>query len=393
VIVSLTRQGQLFNAQALRVPAGGTAQFVLDSLPAEPAVYEALLTPPASAEAGAALDALPLDDRAWAVFQPPAAGRVLLISPGNVFLEQGFAALAEPLGLRPFRLKAGEALPPDPFDLYVFDGVMTDTLPAGDLLLVNPPPGENALFTVGGVFTSTAGAQVNGADPLGRFVDWSGVHLLQARQVTLPDWARVVVQAEGGPLVFAGETGGRRVAVLTFDLHDSDLPLQVSFLALLNNLVGYLAPAQTFSAPDGLRPGETLTIRPRGGDTAVLIRDPAGQEFSARAAEAGVVFVDTHRLGVYQVVPNQGVLGSFAVNLFDPRESNIRPEAGIQVGRVVVPAAARQATGEYEIWPWLAALAFLLLLVEWWLYHRGATLPAASGWRGLFRRRPAVGSQ
>ena len=36
------------------------------------------------------------------------------------------------------------------------------------------------------------------------------------------------------------------------------------------------------------------------------------------------------------------------------------------------------------------SMAFLLLLVEWWLYHRGATLPAASGWRGLVvRKKPS----
>ena len=78
-------------------------------------------------------------------------------------------------------------------------------------------------------------------------------HMKQANQVAVPDWARVLVEAQGGPLVFAGETGGRRVAVLTFDLHDSDLPLQVAFPVLMSNLLNYLAPAQPFSAPDGLR--------------------------------------------------------------------------------------------------------------------------------------------
>ncbi|HEY5987685.1 MAG TPA: hypothetical protein VIV12_15115, partial [Streptosporangiaceae bacterium] len=79
--------------------------------------------------------------------------------------------------------------------------------------------------------------------------------MLKARQVTAPNWARVLVDSDGGPLVLAGETGGRRVAVLTFDLHDSDLPLQVTFPVLMANLLNYLVPAQAFSAPDGLRPG------------------------------------------------------------------------------------------------------------------------------------------
>ena len=152
------------------------------------------------------------------MYQPPSAGRVLLISGGNIFLEQIFTALSPSLGLPAFRLKADQPLPSDPFDLYVLDGPITNTLPAGDLLLVNPP--SNALFAVGAAFTNTQVVRVAENDPLTQFLDWSGVHMLQAHQVTPPAWARVLVQAEGGPLVFAGETGGRRVAVLTFDLHD-----------------------------------------------------------------------------------------------------------------------------------------------------------------------------
>jgi len=386
VILSISIDGRLTTAEALQVPAGGQQELVLKDLPPNPAVYEARLSLPASAAAGAVLDQLPLDDTAWAVYQPPAAGRVLLISPGNIFLEQVFAALSGSLGLQAFKLKQDQPLPPEPFDLYVFDSILTDTLPTADLLLVNPASSQ--LFEVGGVFTNTALVRVADNDPLTRFVDWSGVNLLQARRVEVPDWARVLVQAEGGPLVFAGEVGGRRVAVFTFDLHDSDLPLKITYPVLMANLINYLSPAQAFSAPDGLRPGQALTIKPGSGDTAIVIQDPHGLRYAA-ATEAGVIFADTYALGVYQVLSDQRTLGRFTVNLFEPLESRIRPAPSITVGRVEVPAAAPQAEGQLEIWPGLAGLALALLLLEWWLYHRGATLPAGPGWRGWWQRRKA----
>ncbi len=374
VIISFSINGQLFTAEQLTVPAGDTAEVVLDELPAEPSVYQARLSLPASAGDAEQLDRLPLDDTAWAVYQPPSAGRVLVVTPGNVFLEQVFAALSANLGLSPFRLRPDQPLPNEPFDLYVFDGVISGTVPAGaDVLLVNPP--SNDLFEVGGAYTNTTPVRVL-PDPLTNFVDWSGVHLLQARQVALPAWARPLVQTDVGPLVFVGEQGGRRVAVLAFDLHDSDLPLQVTFPVLMANLLGYLAPAQAFAAGEGLRPGETLIIRPSGGDAGVTIEDPAGLTFEAPATEAGVIFAQTNRLGLYTVRSNQGVLGRFAVNLFDPRESAIAPADTIRIGRADVAAASRQAQGEFEIWPWLAAAAFLLLLLEWWVYQRGTVLPA-----------------
>jgi Ca-activated chloride channel homolog len=390
VILSLSIDGQLYTAQLLDVPAGGATPLVIENLPARPAVYQAHLSAPASAAATGPLDALALDDMAWAVFQPPSGGRVLLVTSGNLFLEQVFAALSGPLGLEPFRLRAGQPLPAEPFDLYVFDGpamasAITDTLPAGDLLLINPP--SNPLFEVGEPFTNTMPARVAANDPLTQFVDWSGVHLLQANHVALPAWARALVEADGGPLVFAGDTGGRRVAVFTFDLRHSDLPLQVTFPVLMSNLIGYLAPAQAFSAPDGLRPGETLTIRPGSGDSLIVIEDPTGARYAATATEAGVIFAETHALGVYRVLSNQAPLGAFAVNLFDEGESDIRPAGAIRLGRAEVAATEREARGQYEAWPWLAAAAFGLLMVEWWVYHRGATLPAAPGWRGLLQRR------
>ncbi len=381
VIVSISIAGQLFSAQQLNVPAGETASFVLTDLPSEPAIYEARLSLPATA-AETQVDSFALDDTAWAVYQPPSSGRVLLVSPGNTFLEQLLAALP---GLQPFRKLPDTPFPTDPFDLYVFDGPISDTLPTADLMLVNPS--SNALFAVGETFTNTQLLRVAQNDPLTQFVDWSNVHVLQAKKIDVPTWARVLVEAEGGPLVLAGEVGGRRVAIFTFRLQDSDLPLLITYPVLMANLINYLAPAQAFSAPNGLRPGDTLTIKPAGGDRVIAIDDPHGTRYAATATEAGVVFVDTRALGLYTVVSNQDVLGTFAVNLFNPSESAIRPAPTIRIGRTDVTASAREEQGQLEIWPWLAAIAFALVVIEWCVYHRGATLPAIPGWRGFFQRK------
>jgi len=380
VIVSFYEGEQLFSAQQVTVAPGKTGDVILTELPEAPAVYEARLS--VLGADGQAIDAFPLDDRAWTVYQPPSAGRALLVSPGNVFLEQVLTALP---GLTPFRSLPGAPIPTDPFDLYVFDGVISGTLPAADLLLINPS--SNALFTVGAAFTNTHSVSVRPNDPLTRYLDWDAVHILRAFETETPAWARTLVQAEGGPLVFAGEVGGRRVAVVMFDLHDSDLPLQVTYPILMANLINYLAPAENFSAPDGLRPGDTLTIRPSGGDAVIGIQDPTGARFATATTEAGVLFAETYELGVYTVLSNQSLLGSFAVNLFDPAESNIRPVDVIRVGRSDVVATVREEQGQLEIWPWVAGVAFVLLLLEWWLYQRGATLPSMPGWRGFFSRK------
>jgi hypothetical protein len=58
------------------------------------------------------------------------------------------------------------------------------------------------------------------------------------------------------------------------------------------------------------------------------------------------------------------------VNLFDENESNIQPRAAIQVGRVEVTPTASQQVGQRELWPWLAALALIILMIEWQVFHQ-----------------------
>jgi hypothetical protein len=377
--LSLLVGDALLRAETVSAAPGAAVDVVVSGLPEEAAVYRAVLTGPN----GDRPDAFALDDQAWAVFQPPSAGRVLVFTSGNVFLEQILTAIP---GLQPFRAAPSAPLPNERFDLYVTDSLTTEIAPAGaDLLIINPI--TSTLFEVGGVFTNTALRSVAQTDPLARYLDWREVNVREARQVVAPPWARVLVQAEGGPLVFAGEVGGRRVAVITFRLQDSDLPLKLDFPVLMSNLLEYLAPAQPFSAPDGLRPGETLLIR-AGGREDVAVIDPGGTVYAAQATEAGVVFADTHRLGVYTVGGQDRELGRFAVNLFVATESRIAPRPTLTIGATQITAGDANEVGQLEIWPWLALLAFIVLVIEWYVYQRGTNLPKLASPRPKEVRTP-----
>ncbi len=356
----------------------------LDDLPDRPGVYQARLS---AVDGKDRLDALSLDDSAFAVYQAASARRVLLVSPGNLFLEQALAAMP---GIQPFRALPGPSgapqMPAETFDLYILDGLLPEPLPAGNLLFVNPA--SNPLFQVGDPFDDMSGLQVH-EHPLTRFVDWSNVHVMQARSVQLPAWAETLVGTQAGPLVFAGETEGRRIAALTFDLRESDLPLQVAYPILFANLLDYLVPpnalrqgfdmldptaqGDTFDASRSLQPGESLSILPPPGVQQVVVVSPAGKAYAFTPLASAITFTETGELGYYAVNfigQDSQTYQTFAVNLFDPLESDIRPRATIQVGSAeIVPAQAEQM-GQREIWPWLAGVALFVLLAEWQAYHR-----------------------
>lgn len=351
----------LRDARQMEIPPSASRSITLETLPAGGKIYQARITDPAG---NSALDAFPLDDTAFAINQDAAARRVLLVSTGNLYLEQLLAALP---GIQPFRSLTGE-IPRDPFDLYLFDGAYPSQSLPGSLLLVNPPP--NPLFVVGSAFQPVE-MRVR-EHPLTRYVDWSSVHILQASSVPLPAWADLLIEADGRPLVFAGETNDRRAAVLTFDLRQSDLPLQTAYPILFSSLINYLIPPAAFDASQSLRPGESLTLVPPPGVEQIVIATPSDKFYNLLPGRASLTFTDTDETGYYAVnflSKNATRTEYFAVNLFDPAESNIRPAESLQIGPTTLPPAAAAQIGLRELWPWLAGLALLVLLVEWLIYH------------------------
>jgi Ca-activated chloride channel family protein len=388
VLLSIHRDEALINAQTVDVPSNGQASISLKDLPLGEGVFKARLERVDSP--GEQLDALPLDDTAFAVNQVQKNRRVLLISPGNFFLEQVFSAMpgvtayrALPAASTEEGYSGGIQLPKElpggegSFDLYVLDGILPvapdsnlPVLPEGNLLLINPPP--TALFNVTGTFTDTQNIQV--ADhSLTQYVDWHEVHIAKARNVQLPAWAEMLVSNGAQPLVFAGETGGRRIAALTFDLRDSDLPLQIAFPILFANLVDYLAPLQSINPAGNILPGEGVNIISGPGVERIAIAAPSNKVYDLIPQESGLFFSGTDELGVYAVnflkEKTQSV-EYIPVNLFSENESDIQPAETIKVGRARIGATQQEKLGERELWPWFAISAFVLLILEWWIYQR-----------------------
>jgi hypothetical protein len=155
-----------------------------------------------------------------------------------------------------------------------------------------------------------------------------------------------------------------RAVLLPFDLQRSDLPLQVAFPVLVANAMNWLAPPQGLNIPTSVKPGDVIPL-PR--ETIVLM--PNGQRVGVD--QRG--FAQTDQLGIY-TAQYKSATSSFAVNFSNPAESRIAPRPELQVGGALPSAQNLPQYSQREIWPWLAAGALVLLLVEWWIYQRG--LPA-----------------
>jgi hypothetical protein len=369
-ILSIEVDGALTTAERLTVPAGETTSLTLTDLPATARHIRAVLTPPV---AGAIPDYLAVDDVAYTVYAPPGGGRVLLVSEGNLFLSQLLGSL---IGIEAFQAAPGET-PQEPFDLVVFDRYVPETLPPTNLLIVAPPRATN-LFTIGDMFSDTRFLRQSD-DQILSFVEFRTIAVREARQVQATGWARTLVEAEGGPLLIAGSQDGRRIAILTFDLHASDLPLQIAFPILMANLLEWYAPASPVEAAQGMTPGDPVVIRPQATTTDYRVTMPDGSRLTFAADAELLSFARTEQPGIYRVelLSGQQVTGegSFAVNLFARGESSIAPRETITVGATTVDdTRPADEYGQRGLWPWLALAALVVLAVEWWVYHRGTAI-------------------
>jgi Ca-activated chloride channel family protein len=368
-LVELEVDGQLFDARQFTLPPRSEEGLAVTGMPLDTRQVTARLI---------GEDALPVDDVAWAVRSTSQPAQVLLLSTGNVFLERALGLLPNVEVWKSGSMEAA-TLPTFEPAMTVLDGLLPETLPTGNLLVVNPPR-STELFTVSGVFTGTQIVRIESDDPLLRYVDLRDVHVARARLVTPPPWMRVLVQAEGGPLLLTGESEGRRVVVLTFDLHASDLPLKVAFPILTSNLVGWLAPAGALEVPATLRPGDPVTLRPDVSATQIVVQAPSGQRWTYPATGEPIPFAETGEPGIYTVHQSSASSAEstghdqFTVNLFSELESDITPRETITIGAQQITVPQDGMLGRQEWWRWLALAAVTVLLVEWWVHWRGSKL-------------------
>lgn len=388
VIFSVELDSQLFEAKTYNVPASSAVDVILNNLPDEFSAIKGQVTYPANSTVQ---DFFPLDDTAYAVFDPATAGDVLLLTRGNRFLEQGFSSLTE---WTVFAGDVDQGIPEEPYDLYVFDSWLPDTLPDANMLIINPPNSTD-LFTVGAETTQSKVLNVLKDDPRTRYLKFNDVNIRSFRPLidltSGETWSDALVTAQGGDMIVAGTQNGRRIAVIGFALQNSDLPLRIAYPILLANLTEWYRAPRAITVQESLTPGQTLSITPRTDAETVRVTAPDGAITTLTVDKPVLIMADTRKIGLYTVDVYKGadVVQSerFAVNLFDPNESQIATRTPV-FGTTTLTTAGQEERGQREFWPWLALAALAVLMLEWLIYHRRAGLQLPR----LFNRPTSDGS-
>lgn len=364
--LTLKVDGNRFDARTIQVDANGTATQQWDDLPAATNTLQATLD---------ASDDLALDNSTWAVVAGDRPTRVLLVSDGNVFMEHA-------LGLRPgtqvTRVSPSDYVPQtQAFDLIVLDGFVPPALPGGASVLLLHPPLDNGLVNASpDVNVSTVSASRD-ADPLLADVPLDGVHISLSRRLATPPWADTVLTSPETPLLMVGEQQGRRMGILGFDVHQSDLPLQPGFPVLMQHLLDWLVPRSSTATPV-VGVGESVSLAPLPESVSLDVAPPGGAAVQVAPPFPPPAYASTTAPGLYQVIQHDAAgretTSSFAVNFVNANESRLAPASDSGVASVGPRGQPIQAPREF--WEVLAVIGLGLLAIEFALAGWQFTAPS-----------------
>jgi len=354
--LELLLDDRLLETRPITIPAGETSPQVFLAAQPRDGVFTVHLT---------VKDDLPVDNQASIVSLLPKPVKVLLVSQGNRLLERALRAAPN------VELAATTDLTDSAagFDFVVLDDVTPTVWPKGNVLAIHVV--NTNWFQ--GVTRVEAPAIVDwkSAHPLLRYAGFDNVQVMQSLTARTPTWAATLVEAPQAPLIFAGELGRQRIIWIGFDTLESNWPLRVSYPIFIANAVDWLNPANSRSGQLLVKSGDPFRLALTEPTTSAQVTLPGGtaKPLTLDPNASELVFGDTLKQGTYRLRlgTNDTV---FCVNLLDMAESNIKPHEAMQLGKYTKVTATTRQRANMELWRTIATLGLLVLLVEWWYYHR-----------------------
>ncbi len=296
---------------------------------------------------------------------------VLLVSETNVFIEK---ALLGVKGLSLYKTNPGETLA-GPYDLYIYDGNVPEILPSsGSLLFLDPPSSPPINGDEGSLFVS--GSEQSGGRAaflqhgVTRYVEAAAFTVSKLKKLELPYWAETVIAVGDSPAAAIGEYKGRKIAVIGFDLHNSDFVLMPEYPIFMNNLAAYLTN-QSFESKSAYFSGDAVALSPLPETESLRIIDADGKPHPIPLQYPIPPFAATEKTGIYEIRETIGEnerISYFAVNYPTETESAVPASAAQQTG-TDLPESSSDAGTSLQMW--LILLLLVAAVTEWEVYLRG----------------------
>ena len=293
--------------------------------------------------------------------------KILLVTQQNVFLEKAVLSFGN---AELYKTNSLENIDDSQeFDLYIFDGFAPESLPKkGNFIFFAPEGGLPSICEV--VEHMDQGKVVVVESPVSSYIEnysfWAGDVDIYNR----PAWSEPILKTDGKDVGFIGEYEGRTVAVIGFDIHNTDFPLNTEFPVFMNHLLANtiennLTDALIYTA------GDTMVINGNPNGSDVLVTNPEGIQEHVALSGMSKSYDHLNMAGIYRVrqETDQGTLQSSVIVRFpSDTESGVENTPASEEDTLKQEAAASK--GGKELTAYLFAALLLLICVEWFIYLR-----------------------
>jgi hypothetical protein len=393
-------RGQLVDLTKLRLKPGERLPRFYPNLSGASRALEARLAPLENSK-----DELPADDQAYALLPERRRAKVLVVTPGNTYLEAALL-LDEYLDVQLVSPKDyAEKIAPSAqkHDVVIFDGATPADPPRAHAIYLDPR-GPGSPVKVENEIKSPGFDRIERKHPIVRWTALDDVNIARGHKLVPQPGDKVVGASADGPILVTGQRGGYKFVAVGFDSRDSDLPLRVAWPLLLLNSVNFFTEEDS-QYISSFRTGDVWRVPVVTQTGQAKLKTPVGSELLVPVHEGRAVYLGEHA-GFYELAGTEGLdpsgaaagaspdqpppsakdgtppaagapttTAAFAANLLDAEESSIEAAKELVVdGKKAGTLSGFQIGVRREIWIYLLIAAIILTAIEWITYHRRITV-------------------
>jgi hypothetical protein len=394
-------KGQLVDLTKLRLKPGERLPRFYPNLSGASRALEAKLTALANSK-----DELPADDHAYALLPERRRAKVLVVTPGNTYLEAALlldeyldVQLVTPRDYASVIAPSGQK-----HDVVIFDGATPSDAPRAHAIYLDPR-GPGSPVKVENEIKSPGFDRIERKHPIVRWTALDDVNISRGHKLAPQPGDKVVGASADGPILVTGQRGGYKFVAMGFDVRDSDLPLRVAWPLVLLNSINFFTDEDS-QYISSFRTGDVWRVPVVTQTGQARLKTPGGDDLLVPVHEGRAVYLGEHA-GFYELAgaegsdPTRGLdspspdppspapkdapagagsgapttTAAFAANLLDAEESSIEVAKELVVdGKKAGELSGFQIGVRREIWIYLLVAAILLTAIEWITYHRRITV-------------------
>lgn len=354
--ITILSEGEVLQEVREELPAGEERTWTLNNLPVR-GYYQADI----------AQDAYQLDNEMYAFLPNDGPSSIYLAGNVNPFVQRALRSAGVDTVSVPQQDDGSYRFSQNEDAVYLLSGVKADSWPDGPKLILAPEQGGPFAFKEKQDLQYKMNPLQN--DPLLQYSDVEQAYLGKAYGIGGLNGLEPIAQSGDKVVMAKGMYDGSPMFLLPFDVSDSDWPLHPGFPILLSNAVDYLA-----------QEGQNLGYFDPRGQIELSLSTTTEEAVIEKLSGKNVAEVDVSepfkpapsKPGIYQLheKTSNGSKYQYLAVQIPPEERLVDSASSFEVegenGMSGMVSLSKQ-----ELWRWFAAIALLILFIEWEVYRRG----------------------